>query len=53
MMLEQEENACRQALTLVFIENQTFGEMYEPEVGFFRGTAFPELDKPWKPEGYR
>ncbi|MBR2043374.1 MAG: spore coat associated protein CotJA [Clostridia bacterium] len=42
---------CRQALTLVFIENQAVGEIYEPESGFNRGTAFPALDKPWCPGG--
>lgn len=46
------DTACRQALTLVFIENQEVGEIYEPDTAFDRGTAFPELDKPWHPEGW-
>lgn len=45
------DTGCKQALTLVFIENQEFDEIYEPESGFNRGTAFPELDKPWCPGG--
>lgn len=45
------DTSCRQALTLVFIENQDINEIYEPETGFVRGTAFPELDKPWCPRG--
>lgn len=43
---EGTDTECKQALTLVFIENQDVGEIYEPETGFVRGTAFPELDKP-------
>ncbi len=42
----REDDDCRQALTLVFIENQTLEQVYEPETAFVRGTAFPELDKP-------
>ena len=45
------DTSCRQALTLVIIENQDVGEIYEPETGFCRGTAFPELDTPWRPGG--
>ncbi len=45
------DNTCMQALTLAFIENQVIDEIYEPESGFCRGTAFPELDKPWCPGG--
>lgn len=45
------DTSCRQALTLVFIENQEVGEIYEPDTAFCRGTAFPELDKPWHPGG--
>ncbi len=42
----REDDDCIQALTLVFIENQTLEQLYEPETAFVRGTAFPELDKP-------
>ena len=41
-----EETGCKQALTLVFIENQQLEQVYEPDTAFVRGTAFPELDKP-------
>ena len=41
-----EDAGCKQALTLVFIENQTLEQVYEPETAFVRGTAFPDLDKP-------
>lgn len=43
--------SCRQALTLVFIENQEIEQVYEPDTAFVRGTAFPELDKPFCPGG--
>ncbi len=42
----REENDCKQALTLVFIENQMLEQVYEPDTAFNRGTAFPDLDKP-------
>ena len=45
-MNENTDNSCRQALTLVFIENQVIEQVYEPDTAFIRGTAFPELDKP-------
>lgn len=45
-MSENADNSCRQALTLVFIENQVIEQVYEPDTAFKRGTAFPELDKP-------
>ena len=47
----REDIGCRQALTLVFIENQTIEQVYEPETAFIRGTAFPELDKPLRVGG--
>ncbi len=50
-MGENTDTACRQALTLVFIENQEIEQVYEPETAFIRGTAFPELDKPFCPGG--
>ncbi len=42
---------CRQASTLVFIENQEIDSLYEPDTAFGRGTVFPELDKPLKVVG--
>lgn len=45
------DTSCRQALALVFIENQEIDQVYEPDTGFPRGTIFPELDKPWCPGG--
>ncbi len=43
---ESVDSSCKQALTLVFIENQVIDQVYEPDTAFTRGTAFPELDKP-------
>lgn len=50
-MYENVDTSCKQALALVFIENQDIEQVYEPETAFCRGTAFPELDKPWCPGG--
>ncbi len=38
--------ACKQELTMVFIENQAFGKEYEKDIALMRGTLFPDLDKP-------
>ena len=44
---EDEMNTeCRQALTLVFIEDQTFENLYDAQTAFTRGTLFKDLDKP-------
>ena len=51
--LEMEDSSCKQALTLVFIENQILQQVYEPDTAFKRGTAFPELDKPFYPGGMK
>lgn len=50
-VVDMEDNSCRQALALVFIENQVIDSLYEPDTAFSRGTAFPELDKPLKVGG--
>lgn len=51
-MIEFENKSeCRQALTLVFIEDQSFDSIYDVEDAFVRGTAFPELYKPLKSAG--
>ena len=42
---------CRQSLTLVFIEDQTFDSIYDVEQAFEKGTAFPELYKPLRTAG--
>ncbi|MEE0945933.1 MAG: spore coat associated protein CotJA [Acutalibacteraceae bacterium] len=47
------DSSCKQALTLVFIENQVLEQVYEPDTAFKRGTAFPELDKPFCPGGMK
>lgn len=50
-MLNNTENRpddCRQALTLVFIEDQEFQNIYTAETAFLRGTLFKDLDKPFK-----
>lgn len=49
----EENNGCMQALTLVFIENQEIEQVYEPDTAFNRGTAFPNLDKPFCPGGLK
>lgn len=49
----EENNGCMQALTLVFIENQEIEQVYEPDTAFTRGTAFPNLDKPFCPGGLK
>jgi|GEM_PF-4945102 len=47
------DSGCKQALTLVFIENQEIEQVYEPETALVRGTAFPNLDKPFCPGGMK
>ena len=49
----EENNGCMQSLTLVFIENQEIEQVYEPDTAFTRGTAFPNLDKPFCPGGLK
>lgn len=39
---------CKQALTLVFIEDQEFEKLYDAQTAFTRGTLFEALDKPLK-----
>jgi len=36
---------------MAFFDFQPWGEPYDPEEGFRRGTIFPALDLPWKMEG--
>lgn len=52
-MNENTDSTCKQALTLVFIENQEIEQVYEPETAYTRGTAFPSLDKPFAAGGMR
>ena len=52
-MKDEFDGDCRQALTLVFIENQEIEQVYEPDTAFTRGTAFPNLDKPFCPGGLK
>ena len=40
-----------QTPALAFVPSQVFGEVYEPEAGFPRGTLFPDLDKPFLAAG--
>lgn len=49
----EENDGCMQALTLLFIENQEIEQVYEPDTAFTRGTAFPNLDKPFCPGGLK
>ena len=49
----EENDGCMQALTLAFIENQEIEQVYEPDTAFTRGTAFPNLDKPFCPGGLK
>ena len=51
MLNETNKDGCRQALTLVFIENQEFENIYTAETAFMRGTLFKDLDKPFKGSG--
>lgn len=44
------ESTCRQALALVFIEDQVFEDIYNTQNAFVRGTLFEKLDKPLKTE---
>lgn len=47
MFTKEEMNTeCRQALTLVFIENQAFENLYDAQTAFTNGTLFKDLDKP-------
>ena len=39
------------ALAMAYVPRQKWGELYTEEVGFQRGTIFPELDKPFIGEG--
>lgn len=39
------------ALVMSYTKMQPFGQPYEAEVGFDRGTIFPELDFPFMGEG--
>lgn len=48
---EQSNDSCRQALTLVFIEDQEFENIYTADTAFVRGTLFKDLDKPFKGSG--
>lgn len=36
-----------QPLAIATVMNQIWGELYEPDVAFSRGTIFPDLDKPF------
>lgn len=33
-------------LTMAFVNIQPYGETYDPEKAFCRGTLYPDLDKP-------
>ena len=35
------------ALAIAYVRWQQWGDLYEPEDGFSRGTIFQELDKPF------
>ena len=35
------------ALAIAYVKWQDFGNVYEAEEGFVRGTIFPDLDKPF------
>lgn len=45
----QDENV----LTMAFVNIQPFSEGYEAQIGFPKGTIFPDLDKPLKAGGAR
>ena len=45
--MEECERECRSLPVFAFVPMQELDCVYEPEHGFFRGTIFPALDKPW------
>ncbi len=47
-MADMQNSDCKQALTLVFIEDQEFENLYDAQTAFSRGTLFEDLDKPLK-----
>ena len=47
-MTDMQNSDCKQALTLVFIEDQVFENLYDAQTAFTRGTLFEDLDKPLK-----
>ena len=38
---------CKDPLTMVFINVQPFGRVYDTEEAFENGTLFPDLNKPF------
>lgn len=36
-----------QVAGMLYVPDQQWGNVYRIEQGFYRGTIFPELDKPW------
>ena len=38
---------CKNPLTMVFINVQPFGRVYDTEEAFENGTLFPDLNKPF------
>jgi hypothetical protein len=39
------------ALGMAYVPYQEWGELYDADIGFHRGTIFPALDKPFIGEG--
>ena len=39
------------ALAMAYVPRQKWADLYQPDVGFSRGTIFPALDKPFIGEG--
>lgn len=39
------------ALAMAYVPRQKWNDIYQPDVGFSRGTIFPALDKPFIGEG--
>ena len=39
--------SCYPSAAMVYSPMQTWGELFEPDVALWRGTLFPELDKPF------
>lgn len=48
---EESECRCNFVPVFAFVPVQELDCVYEPEQGFFRGTIFPALDKPFMAGG--
>ena len=35
------------SLAMAYVKMQTFGDVYDPQLAYTRGTIFPELDLPF------